>query len=67
MIRREYCDVYNVLHTDCAGKLCTNILSMTTYTWIDYIEQDRKFVKLFHTAMNNSMDVYLQRLHFSWK
>ena len=57
-IRRESCDVYNMLHPDCTGKLWMEILLMTTYTLINYKEKDRAVIKIFHTAMYNSMHAY---------
>ena len=37
MTRRKSCDVYNVLHPNCAGAFSTVIFLTTMYTWLDYI------------------------------
>ena len=56
-------ELYNVIHQTWAGKLRTKIISLTKYNQLGKMKEYRKFVKLFHMAMNEPMNAYRLRLY----
>ena len=56
MMRQNSRELYNVLNRTCAGKLCTEIFSMTTFNQLDYMQKYHAcFKTYFHLWINQWM------------